>query len=203
MSEPNDELSTSSSLSLSSAEPNDEPSTSSAWSLSSAEVIRHKKGKPITKEEKIAIINCFKKVREANPTFSKTKLILEVMEMTGFGEISIGKILHELGLFGNVQPNLLQRPKDKKSFFETKLNDSDKDTIRRIIHDFFKREEIPTINSIFEAWKEDEDLPEMSRDSVYKAMKKLGFAFKKRDRDILKTERKDLNNWREEHITAI
>jgi hypothetical protein len=145
-----------------------------SWSFESSEIILHKRGKVISKEEKILIINSFKKIREKMPTLGKTQLILEVSKNIGIGKHSVRKTLEESQLFGNVVSNQLVRKKDQKSVFEKVLSESDKDTIRRIVHDFFKNQQIPTINSIFEAYQQDETLPIIGRATLHRVLKKLG-----------------------------
>jgi hypothetical protein len=70
-----------------------------SWSFGSSEIILHKRGKVVSKEEKILIINLFKKIREKMPTLNKTQLLVEFSKNIGIGKHSVRKTLRPVNRF--------------------------------------------------------------------------------------------------------
>lgn len=51
---------------------------------------------------------------------------------------------------------------------EDKVEDFDKETIRRVVRQFFHRGELPTIDKILETVNADSSLPDFKKSSFYK-----------------------------------
>ena len=65
-----------------------------------------------------------------------------------------------------------------------KLDDFDLGVIRRLIHQFYLRNESPTLDKILKELKEKMDFP-YSRSRLHKLLKKMGFSFKFRGKERL------------------
>lgn len=61
-----------------------------------------------------------------------------------------------------------KRTKSNRKSIWDQLDDFDKCAIWRLVHDFFHRNEIPTIDSLLKAVNDDEDLPTFSRTTLYR-----------------------------------
>lgn len=84
-----------------------------------------------------------------------------------------------------------------------KVDDFDKNAIRRKIHQFWFNKEMPTISKILMAVNEDDSLPNFKRESLRKIIKSLRFKFCKRYRNSILTERTDLITWRRNYLRCI
>lgn len=84
-----------------------------------------------------------------------------------------------------------------------KVNDFNKNVIRQKIHGFWLRHEIPTLNKIVQAVKDDVDLPNISRTSMHRLLKDLSFECTKRNRNCALTEKKDLVLSRRYYLESI
>ena len=83
-----------------------------------------------------------------------------------------------------------------------KLDDFDLGVIRRLIHQFYLRNESPTLDKILKELKEKMDFP-YGRSRLHKLLKKMGFCFKFRGKERLIYERSDIIAWRERYLRAI
>ena len=83
-----------------------------------------------------------------------------------------------------------------------KLDDFDLGVIRRLIHQFYLRNESPTLDKILKELKEKMDFPH-GRSRLHKLLKKMGFSFKFRGKERLIYERSDIIAWREHYLRAI
>ena len=83
-----------------------------------------------------------------------------------------------------------------------KLDDFDLGVIRRLIHQFYLRNESPTLDKILKELKEKMDFP-YGRSRLHKLLKKMGFSFKFRGKERLIYERSDIIAWRERYLRAI
>ncbi|KAG0418427.1 hypothetical protein HPB47_004855 [Ixodes persulcatus] len=74
------------------------------------------------------------------------------------------------------------------------LDSFDRGTLRLIVHDFFRRNECPTLSKVLEVARDNDKFPKISRTTLWRALVDLGFTFVKRNRDSLLMERTDLND---------
>lgn len=165
-------------------------STTSTCLSCSSKVSRHKRGKPITGEEKKLVLNLYDEFSTKHPEKFVNEIVVMVKQYSGIGRASIFKILKEFKTYGTVKTNRLFRKKDRKSTF-AKLDELQKSNIREKVHELFARKEVPTLNKILHAVNSEgsEYLPNFSRTVLYETLKKLGFQFEKGNRKRLMTDR--------------
>jgi len=84
-----------------------------------------------------------------------------------------------------------------------KIDDFDKNAIRRKVHSFWLNKELPTIAKVLTAINDDGTLPNMKETSLRKVLKSLNFKFIKRQRISILTERSDLVSWRRKYLISI
>lgn len=119
---------------------------------------------------------------------------------TGIGLTTIKNTIRDYRQKGEVcSPN---KKKTRSTIIE-KIDDFDKNAIRRKIHGFWYRHEIPTLNRVLVAINEDSSLPTLSRTGLYRLLGNLNFEFTKRQRNSALTEREDLVLWRRDFIRNI
>jgi len=127
-------------------------------------------------------------------------LIKIVSEISGVGKNTVGSTISEYKNTG-----LLKSPNKKKNrpSIIQKIDDFEKNAIRRKIHDFWLKREIPTLNKILIAVNTDQDLPDLSLTSLYRLMKEMNFVYKKRQRNSALLESDHIVSWRNQYIENI
>lgn len=94
------------------------------------------------------------------------------------------------------ETNAVTSPKRKR--IRTKLLES-----RKHVHSIFFRREIPTIDQIHKAVTDDDELPTVSRTSLFKLLKVLQCRFDKRSRNSALTEGTEIIIWRRRYLRTI
>lgn len=84
-----------------------------------------------------------------------------------------------------------------------KMDDITKCGIRRHVHQFFFRNEVPTLRKMCHAINEDETLPKFSNSSLQRVLSDLGFLYAKRNRSSHLIERDDIIIWRRKYLRQI
>ncbi|CAI6374510.1 unnamed protein product [Macrosiphum euphorbiae] len=163
-------------------------------------IIKYPSGKYIgSGQRKVVVIlyNALVKRELENPdspqlTFRQT--IVDISKSTGLGQRTVQITLSEYKNQGTVlSPN-----KKRKTPAVV-----DENAIRQLIHNFWRRREVPTITKILTAVNEDETLPNFKRSSFQKVLKDLQFEYLKKNRNSALLEREDLINWRRDYLRKI
>lgn len=81
-----------------------------------------------------------------------------------------------------------------------KIDDFDKNALRRKVHSFWLKRQIPTLNKILTAVNDDDSLPNFKRTSLYKILKSLNFKYVKKSLNSALLEREDIVNWRQKYL---
>ncbi|KAJ8910588.1 hypothetical protein NQ315_013557 [Exocentrus adspersus] len=88
-----------------------------------------------------------KKLKEDNPQMAYKETILKVTEQTGIGK-NTNKIIAEYNRTGQVmEPNL----KKLRLSFKEKIDELDKNAIRRKMHEFYRNKELLTLDNVMQA----------------------------------------------------
>ena len=93
-----------------------------------------------------------------------------------------------------------KRPNKKEEF--SKSDEFDQGVIRRIVHGYYARNETFSFKKLQKQLKEEIAFP-YSISTLGFVLKKLGFRFKRRQRESIIHERSDLNAWRESFLRRI
>jgi len=72
-----------------------------------------------------------------------------------------------------------------------------------IVHSFWHKREIPTLQKILVAVHQNEDLPDLLQTNLYRVLKGLNFQYTKRVRNSALIERDDIVIWRNKYLEAI
>ncbi|KAL1429601.1 hypothetical protein MTO96_016033 [Rhipicephalus appendiculatus] len=67
----------------------------------------------------------------------------------------------------------------------------------------YAKREMPTLDSVLKAVNEDNDLENLSKTTLWRVMKDIGFTFEKRKRNLALIERGDIIAWRRRYLRAI
>ncbi|XP_050507899.1 uncharacterized protein LOC126885381 [Diabrotica virgifera virgifera] len=83
------------------------------------------------------------------------------------------------------------------------INEFAKNIIRRKIHGFFFKKEIPNLNKILQEVKDDPDLPNIGRTKLWEVLKELNFRWEKSDRKSVLIDREEIICWRRHYLRSI
>ena len=161
------------------------------------------RGMPKTVREKNIIFNVIKyfeeeKERHGKQKFRPNAVMQKAAEATGVPLRTLQRLSN-----GNSERKKIKSKKAKLSREKFgKLDDFDLGVIRRLIHQFYLRNESPTLDKILKELKEKMDFP-YGRSRLHKLLKKMGFSFKFRGKERLIYERSDIIAWRERYLRAI
>lgn len=151
-------------------------------------------------QTKQMILNIYKMELLGNPTMALCDVSSNVASRTGVASRSVRRIVAEYKKNGE-----LSQPKTKlkrTGIFEM-LDDFDRNLIRRKVHEFFFRNELPTIDKVLMVVNEDNDLPSFKRTTFFKILKKLNFTYGKRGRNSFLMDRNDIKCWRRDYLIKI
>ncbi|XP_072383841.1 uncharacterized protein [Diabrotica undecimpunctata] len=151
-------------------------------------------------EMKEVILNVYKNEVIEHPTTPLRDIQKIVGNKVGVCGTSVFNVIKEYKT-----TNKLTAPKTNKNR-KIKLDNVDEFTrnaIRRIVHQFFFKNEIPTVDKILNQINSDPDLPNFKRTSFHLLLKKLKFQFQRRGRNSMLTERDDIRIWRREFLKKI
>jgi len=151
-------------------------------------------------DQKKIIINLYKKLKNKDPYIRYEDLLDILSEGTNIGIGTIKKTLSEYKSTGMVSSPI---NKKKRPTISEKVDDFDKNEIRRKIHGFWFKREIPTIQKIIQEIKDDSDLPDLSRTSFQRLLKYMQFEYTKINSNNALTEKMELILWRRKYISEI
>ena len=160
------------------------------------------RGMPKTVREKNIIFNVIKyfedeKERHGKQKFRPNAVMQKAAEATGVPLRTLQRLSN-----ANSESKKIKCKKAKLSREKFgKLDDFDLGVIRRLIHQFYLRNESPTLDKILKELKEKMDFP-YGRSRLHKLLKKMGFSFKFRGKERLIYERSDIIAWSERYLRA-
>lgn len=164
----------------------------------------HTAGKALTSSAKIIIMNVFCKLKEEFSSKSEHEIIEQTSNLTGVSKTAIYRMKDEFCTFGKFSTPGKKRP--LKVGTQTRMKKYDDFTlcaIRRKIHEFYMRNEIPTASKVREIVNRDSDLPNFSLSTILRLMKDIGFVYSKRKRNSILIEREDIQQWRRKYLRNI
>lgn len=103
----------------------------------------------------------------------------------------------------SVEVNPKKKKIETRGRKKTEVDDDVKYAIRRKIHGFFFRNEIPTIKKIQATIAEDEDMPQLSDKVLRRTMHDMNFRFLKRNRKSMLVEKDEIVVWRREYLEKL
>uniref|UniRef100_A0A6P7G871 Uncharacterized protein LOC114338835 n=1 Tax=Diabrotica virgifera virgifera TaxID=50390 RepID=A0A6P7G871_DIAVI len=146
------------------------------------------------------ILNVFKTEIQENPTKSKSAISIRVADKTGVCSRSVRNIVQEYENTGTLSTP--KQIKQRRSIINS-LDDLNKEAIRRIIHQFFFRNEIPTTEKVLRVVNEDPVLSNFKRTTFFKLLKEINFKFQRRQRNSIFMDRDEIVSWRRECLIKI
>ncbi|KAL4090213.1 hypothetical protein QTP88_025112 [Uroleucon formosanum] len=151
--------------------------------------------------QKQMIINLYKTKITQNAELKIKELAQIISTETGIGQNSVQKTILDYKNTGVVKsPN---RKKIRLTIKE-KIDDFEKNAVRRKVHNFWFKGEVPTLDKILKSVNEEEDISTtFSRTNLYRVLKSLNFVYSKRGRNSALIERNDIVIWRSKYLETI
>ncbi|KAL4091106.1 hypothetical protein QTP88_025846 [Uroleucon formosanum] len=162
-------------------------------SRSRSPVKRNPKGKRVDSSKRLMIINAYKSKLETDPEKSLRTLRDEISRELGIGSSTISKtitVYNRLKIV--ISPNKTRVKSSARIIFD----EFQKNLVRRYVHSFWLKREIPTLDKIYQVVSKDESLPKISRSSLFRVLKDMGFKYSKRGKNGAITEITEIVLWR-------
>ncbi|KAI4465096.1 homeobox-like domain superfamily [Holotrichia oblita] len=152
---------------------NAEPSTSAANSASVyCPPKKREKASHLSSAEKQTIIYAYKKIITDSPDIRKGDMINHISHVLGISRSTVYRVISEYNKTGKTSEpkKITGRPSVLESFDETI-----KTAVREIVHSMFYENELPTLDKVLTQINNSNELPKMSRSTLYRLMKQLNF----------------------------
>jgi len=135
-----------------------------------------------------------------HPDIKYKELIKSVCKTTGVGKNTVCQTISDYKNTGVLKsPN---KNKNRATIIE-KIDDLEKDAVRKKVHDFWFRREIPTLDKILISINDDPDLPHFSRATLHRLLKSMNFEYSKRGRNSAMIEKDEIVIWRNKYLEQI
>ncbi|GBO17964.1 hypothetical protein AVEN_81248-1 [Araneus ventricosus] len=166
---------------------------------------KNKKGKVLQSSARKSALNIFIRLKDENPNATIKSIVDRASELTGLSASTLFKIEKE------AKSGILQTPGKKRPNAvgkRTRLNTYDSFTlqsIRRRVHSFYKRNEIPTVKKLLNDLNNEANIlqQKISERTLCRLLNDIGFSFKKRRRQSALIERDDIIAWRRKYLRDI
>lgn len=166
-------------------------------SRSRSPVKKNAKGKRVDSSKRLMIINAYKSKLEADPEKSIRTLRQEISKELGIGSTTISKTIMVYNRSKIViSPNRTRVKISARIIFE----EFARNLVRRHVHSFWFKHEIPTVDKIYQAVSNDDSLPPISRTGLFRLLKDMGFKYSKRSRNGALTEKSEIVLWRRQFL---
>ncbi|CAH2006703.1 unnamed protein product [Acanthoscelides obtectus] len=131
----------------------------------------------------------YKIEREENEASTIKEIVVKVSHKVGVCRASVFNVLRQYKKNHTFSEPMTS--KHRKSIVKS-LDEADKHAIRRKVHEFFFRNEIPTIDKVLQEVNGDTTLPNFKRSTFHALLKHLNFKWKKRGRNSLLLDREEI-----------
>lgn len=172
--------------------------------VSTSPVTQNQRGKLVSCQQRQMIINLFKKYdgNEAIAKKKKTDLLQNISMNTGISVRTIFRVVNSYIQERNVTSPKRNRDRYHSTLF-AQMDECQLNGIRRLVHSFFFKNEIPTVDKVMLVINDDPDFPNFKRTTFWKLLKKLNFVYQKRGRNSILLDRGDIVTWRRSYLRSI
>nr|CAH7739220.1 unnamed protein product [Callosobruchus chinensis] len=152
--------------------------------------------KALPKEAKEIVLNVFNYLSKS---MHQAEAFSRCESMTGVPEWTVRRVVKEQNRIGAVD-NPLFHLKGRKAI---KLDDDIKMALRRTVHSFFLKNEIPTLKAIHAKIQDNNIIPPMSTDTLRKTLHGINFRYEKRSRRSILIEKPEIIAWRRKYLRSM
>jgi hypothetical protein len=146
------------------------------------------------------ILNIYKNLIQLNPNTSISEVVRNAALCSGVCKRTVYRILKE-----NKEHHSLSSPKRTKNrdSLLSNVDDFDRNAVRRKVHEFYFRNELPTIDKVLKVVNDDDDLPTFKRTTFYKLLKELNFKYAGRGKKSALIDKEEIIVWRRRYLRNI
>jgi len=153
----------------------------------------------VSSDQKKIIINAYKTKISQQPDIKKEDLRRILSRELGIGQRTISTTIFQ---YENTKTISSPNRKKIRGNINTKIDDFDKNAIKRTIHGFWFEKQIHTLDKILTRVNETEGLPDFTRTTLYSLLRNMGFQYQKRSRNSAMIEKDDIV-WRRNYLESI
>jgi len=128
---------------------------------------------------------------EEDPEKSLRTLREELSKELGIGSSTISKTITAYNRL-----KIVISPNRTKNRARIIFDEFQRNLIRRYVHSIWLKREIPSRDKIYQLVSKDESLPKISRTSLYRVLKDMGFEYIRRSKNSAMTEKTEIVLWR-------
>ncbi|CAI6371101.1 unnamed protein product [Macrosiphum euphorbiae] len=121
------------------------------------------RGKFVGSRQKLMIVNLFKSKMIQQPTLKVKEVAMIISKELGIGKNTIQSTIAE---YKNKKTVSSPNKSKIRATYKQKVDDFERDAIRRKVHEFWFRKQLPTLDKILTAVNEDPDLNTYKRDDI-------------------------------------
>ena len=147
--------------------------------------------------EKIIVLNVYDALRHMYPSKSVDDVVELCCTMTGVSKTTIYTNLKHRKC-GDIREPQLDHGRKKLT-----VDESTKNFIRRTVHSFYLKKEIPTLDKIWHVLNEDQNFAPISRNKLFKTMHELHFSWKKVGRNSVLIDKDEIVCWRRNYLRSV
>lgn len=118
------------------------------------------------------IINYYKHLKSEDNKIKYRDLMKRISDTLGIG---LNKVQTTVSEYNQTKTVTSPKRKGNRPGVVDKIDDFDKNAIRRKVHSFWHNKELPTLVKVLTAINEDDTLPNMKETSLRKVLKSLKF----------------------------
>lgn len=146
------------------------------------------------------ILNLYKRKIDEQPSITVKEVMKLLSRDTGIGQNTIQRTIAE---YKNAKPIKSPNKKKIRLTFKEKVDDFERNAIRKKVHDFWFSRQVPTLDKILISVNSDPTLNTYKRTNLYYLLRELNFTYCKRGRNSALIERDDIVLWRTKYIQDI
>lgn len=169
---------------------------------------KNKSGHILNSDSRNMIFHCYTFWRNRQPERSVEDTSKFVADMLGVSERTVFRVREEVKAShfsgGKLTTPSRKRPRNaEKRRRSAKFDSFTLCALRSCVHDFFRRNEIPTVEKITTEFSERMELPSLRRCTVRRLLAEIGFKHEKRSRNSLLIDRDDITDWRNRYLRDV
>jgi hypothetical protein len=126
---------------------------------------------PLSVNEKLIILKVHDCIKYDYPKFTVQETVDRCSRMTGVGKSTVFKLLRGRKKAGQVEP-----PKKSSGRPVKVLDENTKSVIRRKVHSFYFKKEIPTLDKILTELGQDDSIPLITKKLLWTTLRNMDFA---------------------------
>lgn len=167
-----------------------------------AESSKKRRRPHLTWEEKVMVFNVYQGLRARDTSMSVSEAVTTCSFLTRVSERSVYSVKKEF----EKENEDIKKEKKKEETRGRKSIIVDEDTrraIRRIVHSFYFRNEIPNLKKIKTAIEADPSLPNLKDKVLRRTMRQMNFRYLNRKRKSVLVEKDEIVLWRRKYLSRI